>query len=374
MYTNRSSGERGFRVVLFGAPTVDTVGLLQRLHASVPEQGRGKIITARGPAGATVFTDCAPAAVPATDGFVSRLFLYAIDGAPNDGELDRLVSTADLLVFVGDSSPAGPELDGVWRAALADASERTSRGASTLVTLDVRDDDHDGAALLVRAGAALAEGVAEGRITEWQETPERRKAGLEMQARARLLGHLSTFWGDPVEEYQPAHAVVGRPGFIVAEFPPTETRAFWTYATVGLSLWAQEAGGADPRIELTMRFPQRARACVEILMIFAREVHLRTTEHGAYERFHALCLPASVAAPAHDFFLSPSREEPALHAFPNLDARPEDVRFTYAITGTTDQSVTIGFLDVVPASPEEITLAQKLGAKAVLERRRGPAA
>lgn len=373
MYTNRSSGERGFRVVLFGAPTVDAVALLQRLHGSVAPGDAGKVVTSRGASGATVFTDCAPRSLPRTDGFVSRLFLYAIDGVPNEDELARLVSTADLVLFLTDTSPAGPELDGVWRSTLDEAIARTKRGPSTLTTLDVRDDERNDAALLDRIGAALVEGVRTGRIAEWQETPEQRRAGLELHARARLLGHYTTVWGEPVGEYSPAHPVAGRPGFVVTEHPPTPGRPFWTYATAGLSLWAQEAGGADPRLELIAKQPERARALVEILMIFAREAHLRTAEHGAYERFHALRLPASVPAPVHDFFLAPSREPPALHAFPDLAARPEDVRFTYAITGTTEQTVSIAFLDVVPASPEEITLAQKLGAKAVLERRRGSA-
>lgn len=373
MYTNRSSGERGFRVVLFGAPTVDAVRLLQRLHGSVPPGAAGQIVTSRGASGATVFTDCAPPTLPRTDGFVSRLFLYAIDGAPAEDELSRLVSTADLVVFVADASPAGPELDAVWRGALEEAISRTDRGANPLTTIDVRDDDEDGAALLGRIAVAIERGVQEGRITEWQETPEQRRAGLEMQARARLAAHYASIWGDAVEEYAPAHPVAGRPGFVVTEHAPTPTRPFWTYATVGLSLWAQEAGGVDPRVELIAKHAERARAFVEILMIFGREVHLRTAEHGAYERFHALRLPASVPAPVHDFFLAPSREPPTLHAFPDLAARPEDVRFTYAVTGTTDRAVSIAFLDVVPASAEDITLAQKLGAKAVLERRRGSA-
>jgi hypothetical protein len=376
MYTNRSSGERGFRIIFFGAPTADTPALLTKLRASVPAELGGATMTARGAEASTIFTDAAPPGLPRTDGFVTRLFLYTLDGTPSRDDVALVLTNGDLVVFVEDESPAGAELDDVWRGLLDDAlaTKEGEAGAVRPKVLSVRASEQTSEALFAKLGEAVVAGVADGSMTEWQPSPEKRRAGLEMNARARLIGHFASFLGEVVDEYTPEPPLAGRPGFVVVELAPSPERPFWTYATAGLSLFAQEGGGKSPRLELFVRTPERARTVVDILMMLGRQVLLRTAEDGPYDAYDALRLPPDVPAPSRDFFLSPCRESAAFLAFPSVSTRPEDVRFTYAITGDLETHVPVAFLDLVPATPEEIDLAKKLGARAVLERRRGPAA
>ena len=100
--------------------------------------------------------------------------------------------------------------------------------------------------LLGTVTAATVAAYEQGGLREWRQSSEELAASRVFMGRARLVGHLGEHFGETLEEYWPSRPVEGHPGFIVVEHGPSSTHPYWTYATAGLSLAAQPAGGPEP--------------------------------------------------------------------------------------------------------------------------------
>ncbi|HZO17219.1 MAG TPA: suppressor of fused domain protein, partial [Polyangiaceae bacterium] len=135
----------------------------------------------------------------------------------------------------------------------------------------------------------------------------------------------------------------------------------------GLSLWHQAAEGPDPRIELLAYSPEESQSVVDVLMVLATQIHLVDTNDAAYKTFDTVSLQGVGLSHEH-FVLAPPVEPDGLLAFPDLESRMEDVRFTHAITGNFDDSVEVTFIHAVPVSPDELHFATTASTPALLER------
>lgn len=381
MLTNRASNEVNVKVVFYGPALVGKSSLMQRIYDATPEDQKGKMVSVESEADRTIFYDLQRANFPDVQGARLRLHLYTLPGQVHyAASLKLILKNVDAVVFVAD---AQKERHAVNRASFDELRENLSEQGLELERVphvlcvtkcDLDNAETQGLRVNARTGEGVPEllerlvdevrtAISEGRLKEW--TPS--KQDDEFMARACLVGHYCDHLGEPENEYSPARPVPDRPGFIVVEFKPIPGRPYWTYATAGLSLWHQEAEGPEPRIELFAYSPEPSQSVVDALMVLATQIHLVDETDAAYKTFDTVSLEGVGLSHEH-FVLAPPVEADGLLAFPDLESRMEDVRFTHAITGNLDDSVDITFIHLVPVSPDDLHFATTAGTPALLER------
>jgi GTPase SAR1 family protein len=397
MFTNRSTNEINLRVVFYGPGLAGKTTLLKRIYDATPEDQKGKMVSVETDTERTVFFDVQRPDFPEVEGARLRLHFYALSGQVFYAASPKLIlKNADAVVFVADAQKERAEANiASFEELRANLSEHGSSLAQMPRLLCVTKCDLPNAeppSLVLsslggmeqalstsgRTGEGIPElmkrlvdevhaGIVEGRLKEWQPSEQEERSGREFTARARLVGHYARHFGETVEEFNPAQTVEGRPDFIVVEHPPMPGRPHWTYATAGLSLWAQRARGPEPRLEFLAYSPKESRAIVDVLMVLAKEIHLVEETDVPFKTFDTVTLPG--AGLVHEMFvLAPSLEPETLVAFPDLANRVEDVRFTHANTGNLEDSVDVEFIQVVPVLPDELDFATKEGSPALLEK------
>jgi hypothetical protein len=106
---------------------------------------------------------------------------------------------------------------------------------------------------------------------------------------------------------------------------------------------------------------------VDVLMVLARQLQLLDETDAPYTTFDTVTLNG-FGLVHETFVLAPAAESGDLLDFPNLATRMKDVRFTHGITGNTEDSVTVTFIQVVPVLRDELELAASSGTPLLLEK------
>ena len=162
--------------------------------------------------------------------------------------------------------------------------------------------------------------------------------------RARLIVHLFDEWG---EEASSEFSFDGKPpGFdplLVFQFAPWRDRTHWTYTTAGLSVCP--AMDEHPPTEIVAYADVEAPGLVDLLHQLAfKEDPTNFYRPGDIVTFHGE--PPDLGIPlGRHYGLLPLPERPELTRFPDLTARPEDLRYTLARPG--ESATPVQFLRVV---------------------------
>jgi signal recognition particle receptor subunit beta len=396
LFTNRSTNEINVRVVVWGPASVGKATLMNGIYDETPADQKGlKVVIPTG-ARRTIFFDVQRPEFGSADGFRLRLHFYAESGEPPTKSDGRILKNLDALLFLADAREDSQQANrAAYEALLAKLSEQAVDLSVIphlvcITQCDLRDTDAPAAVasalgvstppgfcinpntgegipeLLARLAEEVRGAIADKRLREWQPSVEQEQRGREFTARARVVGHYSDHFGQTREEYSPASPVDGLPGFIVVEHGPLPGRPYWTYATAGLSLWQQRPGGDHPRIEFLAYSPVEDARLVDVLMVLARQVQLLEETDVPYNMFDTVTLQG-FGLVHETFVLGPPAESEDLLDFPNLATRMKDVRFTHVITGNTDDSVTISFIQVIPVLRDELEFAASSGTPALLE-------
>jgi hypothetical protein len=379
VFLNRSSRELNLRLVLAGAPGAGHDRLLRELFAWIPDDSKGSLFAVHG-ASATLFFDFLPPGLGTIRGFALRLHLYAYEGEAQPGDVAGLLQTADGVIFVHD--PAQPERSAAWRAAIEQTLEAAGfepskvpyvfaapggavpdPGGRPCVALDAASGTGAPDVIMAATRACLV-ALKEDRLREWRPGPAKRHETLEFLARARVVGHLSDWLGEVVEEREPLPGFVpeGRPGFIAVVLKPA-SGAGVVCATAGLGLSEQAPGGPEPRLELVARCPQADLDVVNSLVMLARMVLLAGPDEAAYKAYDTVDLTETGLAHAR-FVLVPAPGADD-HPFPDPQ-RADDLRFTLALPPGAEAEV--AFLQLVPVTARELAFAAERGSRTLLER------
>jgi hypothetical protein len=103
---NYSTREITCKIVYYGAGRSGKTSNLQYIHAFVPEERRGAMVSLATETDRTLFFDFLPLDLGTISGFRTRLQLYTVPGQVYYGATRRLVLRgADGVVFVADSQP-----------------------------------------------------------------------------------------------------------------------------------------------------------------------------------------------------------------------------------------------------------------------------
>jgi signal recognition particle receptor subunit beta len=103
---NYSTREITCKIVYYGAGRSGKTSNLQYIHAFVPEEQRGAMVSLATETDRTLFFDFLPLDLGTISGFRTRLQLYTVPGQVYYGATRRLVLRgADGVVFVVDSQP-----------------------------------------------------------------------------------------------------------------------------------------------------------------------------------------------------------------------------------------------------------------------------
>ena len=103
---NYSTREITCKIVYYGAGRSGKTSNLQYIHAFVPEERRGAMVSLATETDRTLFFDFLPLDLGTISGFRTRLQLYTVPGQVYYGATRRLVLRgADGVVFVVDSQP-----------------------------------------------------------------------------------------------------------------------------------------------------------------------------------------------------------------------------------------------------------------------------
>ncbi|MBP6631481.1 MAG: suppressor of fused domain protein [Kofleriaceae bacterium] len=398
MFTNKSAGEINFRVVFYGPSHVGRTATLQYLYNHVPADQKGKMMSFESKTERTVFFDVFQPEFGECNGNKVRVHLYALHGEVNYEASSRLIlKNVDAIVFLADAQREREEANRWWADALKKHISAQGRGIDSVplcicvtkssfenaadpvkvvASLDLPPaptfnidptSGKDIPAMLATVVKALKEGVATSAVTEWTPTDEERARGQEFTARACLIGHYCSSIGEDIAEYTPAVMPEDRPGFIVVEHRPTSSRPYYTYATAGLSLWAQVPGGPQPRLELLAYSPAEDQRVADVLIVLAKGI-LALTEEGIPYRIHDTVDLSGCGLMHEKFVLAPPIEADELLRFPDPATRMEDVRYTHAITGNLEDSVDVTFMHVVPVTDDELSFATENGTPALLKK------
>jgi hypothetical protein len=200
-----------------------------------------------------------------------------------------------------------------------------------------------------------------------QQIPPDWQIAAQWSARARYISHVIDFWGDPTQEFRPSRGfeMPFRPEFLLLEFAPRADRAWFTYASAGLSLYPQLPDGPMPFIELVAYAPGRDVRIAEFLLMLAHDI---ATGQPGEPAFKAFDLWGAERYGMRDFVLVPAREPAELLDFPSLAKRKEDERYLLATTASLDGKMTLDLLQLVPLTSEEWAEATRAGSRSLLER------
>jgi hypothetical protein len=185
------------------------------------------------------------------------------------------------------------------------------------------------------------------------EDPSTREA-LVLGARLEILRHVQLHWGEATAEHNLPQPPVDRPYYFALESKPSRGRAFWSYATVGLSLQAQPSlPEIAAHVELVAYSPVADQRVAEVLFAAATHVANAGPEDRALQPFDTLDL--SGAGLCHDFFvLGPAPEVDSFSRFPSAETLCSTLGLGHVF-----------FLQLVPVTLEQLDAA-RVDPKAVL--------
>lgn len=392
MFINRSTRELNLRVVYFGPSLAGKGRALRYIYDRLGPDSRGRLVTVEAVGDRTVFFDFSPASLGEIHGFRVRLHLYALTGLVHAAASPELILRGvDGVVMVADAQRARLEANVQSYALLTQSlgkHGRALRDVPHVVQLNKADlagrlDPGELRAALelpeevpiIAADAVRGAGVFEAlksitkalllalrddRLQEAVIDDDARREAAEFMARARVVGHYGEHLGETLAEYDAASTPPSAPRVIVVEHAPTTQRPYWTYATAGLSLRAQPAGGREPHLELLAYAPRRDQRVADVLMAIAQQILNSAPEDAAYKTFDTIDLTGLPLLHA-TFVLAPPPESAALLTFPSAHA--DDLRYS-AVVG----DVRVSFLHVRPVSARELDEANRAGTPQLLAR------
>ncbi len=393
MFINRSSREINLRVVLFGPSFAGKGETLGYLYRGLPEAAKGRLISVDSGSERTLFFDFSPPGLGEIRGFRVRLHLYALSGEVRYlASPELILKGVDGVVFVADSQRERLETNVYWRAELDRCLRAQGRDpASVPLVFQLNKHRLSNAASQSELSAALGamdhpilstdalsgEGVfdvlkaitrqlllalKDDRLHEVRFTPEESRQAADFMARARLVGHYGEHFGDTLAEYEAALPWPDGRRVIVVAHGPAEGRPYWTYATAGLSLKAQPAGGPQPQLELLAYAQEQNQRVADVLIAVAQQIAGSGEDEAPYKIYDTLDLEG-LSLIHSTFVLAPAPEAPDLLEFPAPHKNPANIRFTVAAGAEP-----VTFVALVPVSPAELAEANALGTPALLEK------
>ena len=395
MFINRSSREINLRILLFGPSYAGKGTTLRSIYQGLPEGAKGQLFSVDSGTERTLFFDFSPPGLGEIRGFRIRLHLYALSGEiAYQASAELILKNVDGVIFVADSQRERREENVYWRAELERCLRAQGRDpASVPLVFELNKHELSDAASQAELSAALGaqpypsrstnarsgEGVfdvlkamtralllalKDERLSEVVLGPEESREALEFMARARLVGHYGEHLGETLAEYEAAVALPDGRRVIVVEHGPQEGRPFWTYATAGLSLRPQPAGGREPQLELLAYSPERSQGVADALIAVAHQIACSGAEEPPYQRHDTLDLEGLPLIHT-SFVLAPAPETTDLLEFPAPQKNPENIRFTVAAG-----SEPVTFLQLLPVSAAELAEANAGGTPALLAKHR----
>ncbi len=392
MFINRSSREINLRVVYFGPSLAGKGQALRSIYDRLAPDSRGRLVTVEAAGDRTVYFDFSPANLGEIRGFRVRLHVYALTGPVHSAASPELILRGvDGVVMVADAQRARLDANIMWYEHLAQClgqHGRALRDVPHVVQLNksdlagVSDADELRAALklpeevpIIAADAVRGAGVfdvlktitkalllalRDDRLQEAVLDDNARRDAGEFMARARVVGHYGEHLGETLAEYDAATTPPGVQRVIVVEHGPTGQRPYWTYATAGLSLRAQPAGGPEAHLELLAYAPRREQRVADVLMAIVQQILTSAPQEAAYKTFDTIDL-RGLPLLHQTFVLAPPPESPALLTFPSEHA--DDLRYS-AVVG----DVRVSFVHVRPVSARELDEANRAGTPQLLAR------
>ena len=356
MFVNASAREINLRIVCFGLDGLASSRFLHALRDGIPEPARGQLVSAASGEERTEFFDFVPPGLALVRDHRLRLHLYALVGEVTKSAVTRILRGVDGVVLLGSS----PELERWATEGLA----LYDRSWSELPFVRVSPAEESGTEFeaLKAMTKELLLALREGRLLEPAPTPgESREAG-EFVCRARLIGHYGEHFGETTAEYAPPAGLSGLPQIFVASHAPGPQRPYWTYATAGLSLLPQAAGGPEPRLELLAYSEMEDPRVADVLTELAYQIAGADAEGPPYKTFDTVDLSGTgIFHPT--FVLAPALESEALLLFPTEDP----VNFLFrSFVGAAPLS----FVHVVPVTKLELQEANEQGTRSVLAAHR----
>jgi len=161
--------------------------------------------------------------------------------------------------------------------------------------------------------------------------------------RARLITHMTDYWGEDCAEFGDESLPPGFGPLLVFEFAPSPDRDWWTYATAGLSL--SEAMDDFPPIELLAYATTRSVGLVDLLFQLATNADAGIAyQAGDTVVFDEDPPDLGIVLSRAIGFVEPA-ESARLLGFPGVATRPEDLRYLMARPG--EDATQVRFLRVV---------------------------
>ena len=365
MFINASSREINLRVVLFGPDLAQNEQTLRYLYEHLPSDAKGRLIAAERERERTLFFDFLPPRLGAIRGYSLRLHVYTLAGEVRlEATPKQILRGVDGVAFLADRRPERAEANMLWQDILQDALREQGRSLEGLPWVQLSDVDpesgrgvFDGIKALTKA---LLLALSEGRLLEHRSTPEEQQEAEDFISRSRIVGHLGARFGETLAEYGPGPFAAGRRKIIVVEHGPEEATPWWTYATAGLCLAPQPAGGPEPRLELLAYAHQRDPRIAAVLMALAYQIASAAPEDPPYKTFDTVDL-AGLPLLHTRFRLAPAMEPAGWLAFPS--AEPVDLWLRTAVGPGP-----LRFLHVLPVSAAELAEANTIGTPQVLQR------
>jgi hypothetical protein len=167
--------------------------------------------------------------------------------------------------------------------------------------------------------------------------------------RARLITHMTDYWGEDCAEFGDEGLPPGFGPLLVFEFPPSRGRDWWTYSTAGLSL--SHALDGLPPMELIAYATERSVGLVDVLFQLACK-----DDSGLVFQAGDIVLfdedpPDLGIVLSRTIGLIMSSESSGMLAFPSLETRQEDMRYLMARPG--EDATPVRFLRVVGVDDAE---------------------
>ncbi|WP_158079798.1 suppressor of fused domain protein [Archangium sp. Cb G35] len=338
MFKDESTGEVNFRVVFYGPSWAGKMTALRWIHDHTPDAQKSELTSIDMSTEVTVFFEIQRPGFGELDGKKVRLLLSSLHGDIEYEDSSRLIlKNADAVVFLADAQRERQEVNAFWAEALAQhlAEQKKDITRLPLVTCVTKSDFENADApeqVLARLGLpmpspglvinpttgqnipelidavlyAIRRGLAEGTLTEEQRDEE-------SGARARIVEHYRSVFGEDIQEYWPTTLPGNRPGFMVVEHRPTRERPYYTYVTAGLSLWSQLPGGPQPRLELIAYSPSENQRIADVLIALAMTI-LAGEEEDAPYKVHDTVTLEELGLIHERFVLAPPMETLTLEA------------------------------------------------------------
>lgn len=154
---------------------------------------------------------------------------------------------------------------------------------------------------------------------------------MRFVGRARWIVHLFDEMGEENQrEYELDDREPGYEDVLVFSFSPSPTRPYWTYVSAGVSI--SNAWDGHPPTEFIAYAEQESPALVEVLYQLAMQVPAGVYQPGDLVDLEEVPPDLGLEL-GPDVGLLPAPEKAALLDFPNMESRPEDLRYVMARPG-----------------------------------------